>query len=215
MTRGPDGSFTVYWRQTAASGGSLLHLRRFGAAARRSATPLPSPRTMPQFPHAAGAADGDAVLVYAEDATAALLARRLAQDGTLGEAFPIFDQPANPAARAQAAFLGDGSIAAAAEIRFGGGPASIHLLRFGRDGQQLGQRVPVAIPTVPGRDFVIPQLAAAGDRVAVFYGRQATDGPASFCAIFVRIFDATLFADGFEQQHRRLAGRDLTSFDRG
>ncbi len=136
------------------------------------------------------------MLVYTEAATATLLGRLLAQGGTLGEAFTMYDQAANPAGRAEAAFLGDGSIAAAAEIRFGGGPASIHLLRFGRDGQQLGQRVSVAVPTVPGRQWVTPQLAATGDRLAVFYGRQ--DDMDALCWIYVRVFDATLFADGFE-----------------
>lgn len=197
VTRGPDGGFTVYWLQSASSGGSLLHLRRFGPDGSPLGDEVPVPAADPQFPEAAGAPNGDAVLVYVSALDHVLWARLLAADGTLGEAFPVFAHASHPAIRGEAAFLGDGTLAVAAEIEFDGGPASVHLFHFDRDGHQLGPRVGVVIPATSVRRFKQPRIAAAGDRVTVFYGRERTDD-GSACYLFLRTFDQTLFADSFE-----------------
>ncbi len=107
----------------------------------------------------------------------------------LGDPFPVWSQAAHPATRAKAAFLGSGELVVAAEVHWDGGRGSIHLLRFGRDGQQLGSPLVVAWPSPTFRSFIDPQIAAAGDRVGVYY--QVNDNGMD-CQVWFRLFDATL-----------------------
>lgn len=199
VTRAADGSFVVYWEDLLASGaGSKLWLRRFDAAG----TPLAAaelvaaqaPFAGPFYSGAFRAADGAAAVVYSDAVTGSIRARVI-EGGVLGPAFVVWQQADDPAKRAQAAFLADGDLAIAAEIQLGGGAASIQLLRFGRDGQPIGSRVEVARPGLPYRSFADPHVAAAGDRVGVAYEVRDNGDP---CQIRFRLFDATLFADGFE-----------------
>lgn len=191
LQRQADGGFGVFW---IADGD--IQYRRFAA----QGTPLEEVQTVkapvPTLLRAAVAADGTLAFVYTRGGDA-LAARFVGADGQIGDEFTVFDQAPSPASRASAVFLADGDLAVAAEIRFDGGASSVHLFRFGRDGEPVGGRVAIAIPTVPGNNFADPLIAAAdGDRVAVYYHLEGDTGPG--CQIHSRYFDATLFADGFE-----------------
>ena len=198
VTRHADGSFEVYWEEDLSGGdGNQVWLRRFNAAGAPLGPPVlafAGPFDAPLHPSAARAADGASALVYSSPEESAIEVRLL-QNGVLGAPFRVWSHADHPAARAKVSFLPDGDLAVAVEVHLAGGAGSIHLLRFDRSGQQIGTGLVADYPNFSYRSLIDPQVATAGDRVAVAY--QVNDNGQD-CLVKLRLFDATLFADSFE-----------------
>ena len=190
-----DGNFVVFWEHYSTESTGELYYRRFDANGTALSLPV-LVAANPAGTRVAGGADGKVAILYGTAGGSTLSGRILDSSGVLGPVFPVWNHPAHPATQGDIALLDDGELAVAAEIHLDGGVGSIHLLRFKADGQPSAPLLTVAIPgAVPGRRFVRPRLVSGGNRLNVVWS-LSDDGVE--CRLKYQMFDATLFADGFE-----------------
>lgn len=182
-----DGSFTAFYekRDNPELDGQL-HRRRYDAAGQPLGAEQPVATGVQLDSQAAAAADGFAAAVFSvvPGAYGALFDA----SGTQGASFTLWDDPADLAYVPLVAAMGNGDIAAAVTVAIDNLASSMILARIGRDGVEVGP--PLVLATL-AHNGGAGALASSGDRIVVFVARGNQEP-------FLQIYEAPLFADGFE-----------------
>ena len=195
----PDGGFVFFWEDFPEQGltrglsGQLFerHFDALGQGAPAQALAVNDPAET----RSAASPEGKAVVVY-QSPNGSLGAHLYDSSGAAITHFPVWSQLGDIAVTGDPAFLTGGQVVASFDGWLGDNYATTQLVRFDAAGNPMGGLFEFLEP-MTAMDRIGPTVASAGDRLVVLWRvRSASSGTHS--SMRFQVFDATLFADGFE-----------------
>lgn len=199
-----DGAFVFFWEDYTAEGFSTqgqkilsgqLFQRRFDALGQAAGPAEALPVSSPTESRSAASPEGKVVVAY-QGPNNSLGAQLFDATGAVLANFPVWSQIGDVGVTPAPAFLAGGQMAVAFDGWLGDNLATTQLVRFDAGGNPVGGLFHFLEPDL-NMDRVRPVVASAGDRLVVLW-TVSPPSSGSQSSLRYQVFDATLFADGFE-----------------